>query len=169
VEADDFAGSIFDEELPNALHSVFSGTEVFKAMSNCFSSSKEGTCGTGGVDMDGGERAERIFSISGAERHFSPESESERSSMPWKSGNSGSTFSTRLEDIDFLTFMDEIGGVSPIMVLVTLVELNLFGALVTADDVLDEDLVLAITEWLLFQIFESELDKLECGVLGETD
>ena len=34
--------------------------------------------------------------------------------------------------------MDEIGGVFPIIVFVTLVEMNMFGVLVTADDLLGE-------------------------------
>jgi hypothetical protein len=127
VEADDLAGSIFDEELPNALHSVFSGTDVIKAS---MFSNKEGKCGTGGVDMDGGGGA-------------------------WKSGISGSILSTRLEDIDVLTFMDEVGGVLPTMLLVTFVELDILGDIITDDDVLVEGLVLAITEWLLFKISES--------------
>ena len=101
--------------------------------------------------MEGGARAERIFFIRGAERHPSSESES------------GSTFFPGFEEIDCFTSMDEIGGVFPIIVFVTLVELNMFGVLVTADDLLGEAFTLDTTGLLLFKIFKSlsELDKLE--------
>ena len=93
LDDDDFDSSVCDKEVVSILDSLFPYTEALYPLSIPFSSNKEGTCRTGGVDMEGGERAERIFSIRGAERHPSSESESERSPMPWKIGNSGSTFS----------------------------------------------------------------------------
>ena len=83
--------------------------------------------------MEGGERAKRIFFIRGGSRK-APIFRIRIREVTHALGD----WKFRVHFLDCFTSMDEIGGVFPIIVFVTLVEMNMFGVLVTADDLLGE-------------------------------